>query len=89
MSRKALKKLIDDGCTLNVVYHDGFDWITDVEASRSPNQVYKSLNEIEESLVEVFKDSLHMGNIQIIDEGDPEEHIVDYHCTEYLERMLG
>ena len=89
MSRVKLRRLVNDGCTMNVVYEDDDGWESLLEGSGSPNDIYDAVNECEGSLVEVFKGTTHMGNIFIYDDGCTEEDIVDYHSNDYLNEMLG
>jgi len=88
MSRRKLQRLIDDGCSLNVVYQEGFEWVTELRGSTNPDTVYDSVNGIEGSIVEVFKEGLHKGNILILPQGVEDEDIVDHHSNPYLNAML-
>jgi hypothetical protein len=89
MSKAKLQRLIDDGCTMNVVYQEGFDFETELADSTSPDAIYDAVNGVEGSIIEVMKDGKHMGNILIIDQGVEDEDIADHHSNDYLDSMLA
>jgi uncharacterized protein YigA (DUF484 family) len=90
-----LKKLVENGCSMNVVYAVGLNWVIDLEASTSPDDIYDSVNRVEsaignqKAIIMVFKNSERIGSLIIVDEGTERERIVDYITSEHLNSMMS